>query len=44
MSLDVEMKELTGEISTEEYDEKIKKLQIIEKKIKDQIAELELLL
>jgi hypothetical protein len=44
MSLDFEMKELTGEISTEEYDEKIKKLQIIEKKIKDQIAELELLL
>jgi hypothetical protein len=38
------MKELTGEISTEEYDEKIKKLQIVEKKIKDQIAELELLL
>ena len=41
MSLDFEMKELTGEITTEEYDEKISKLKIVEKKIDDQIAELE---
>jgi len=41
MSLDFEMKELTGEITSEEYDEKISKLKIVEKKIDDQIAELE---
>ena len=41
MSLDFEMKELTGEITTEEYDEKIAKLKVVEKKIDDQIAELE---
>ena len=41
MSLDVEMKELTGEISSEEYEEKIQKLRVVEKKIDDQIAELE---
>ena len=41
MSLDFEMKELTGEITTEEYDEKIKKLKVVEQKINEQIAELE---
>ena len=41
MSLDFEMKELTGEITTEEYDEKINKLRVVEKKIDEQIAELE---
>ena len=41
MSLDFEMKELTGEITTEEYDEKIAKLKVVEKKIDDQINELE---
>jgi len=41
MSLDFEMKELTGEITTEEYEEKIQKLKIVEQKLDDQIAELE---
>ena len=41
MALDFEMKELTGEISKEEFDEKTKKLKVLEEKIKKEIAELE---
>jgi len=44
MALDFEMKELTGEISKEEYDEKTKKLKVLEEKIKSEIAELEKML
>ncbi len=44
LSLDFEMKELTGEISKEEYDNKIQKLKILEEKILSEIAELEKML
>ncbi|MFX1382852.1 MAG: ADP-ribosylation factor-like protein [Promethearchaeota archaeon] len=44
MSLDFEMKELTGEITKEEYDEKIKKLKAVEEKLVAQISELEKML
>ena len=44
MSLDLEMKELMGEISKEDYDEKMKKLKAFEDQINAQIADLEKML
>ncbi|MFX1321989.1 MAG: hypothetical protein ACFFAQ_10125, partial [Promethearchaeota archaeon] len=44
MSLDFEMKELTGEITADELKEKKSKLDLLEKKIDDEIQELQKLL
>ena len=44
MTLDFDMKELTGEISAEELAEKKKKINEYEEKIENQIQELEKLL
>jgi len=44
MSLDFDMKELSGEITTEELEEKKKKINKFEEKIEDQIQELQKLL
>ena len=44
MLLDLDMKELTGEISTEELEEKKKKIDVYINKIVDHIQELESLL
>ena len=44
MSLDFDMKELAGEITAEELNEKLSKVRVYQKKIDDQILELESLL
>jgi small GTP-binding protein len=41
MSLDFDMQELTGEITTEQFNEKKKKLEMLEKKIEEQIQQLQ---
>ncbi|MBN1800214.1 MAG: GTP-binding protein [Candidatus Lokiarchaeota archaeon] len=44
MTLDFEMKELMGEITTEEYKEKLEKLKVVEKKINEEIDNIEKML
>ena len=41
MGLDFDMQELTGEITTEQFNEKKKKLEMLEKKIEEQIQQLQ---